>query len=336
MPRRRRWEEMPRDLYKIPPKRAAIYLALAVVGILIVYTFFTGYYTVQADEVGVIRRFGAFVRITEPGLHFKLPLGVETVTMVKAQPKVHKLEFGFRTIESARRTRYSEGRYPEESLMLTGDLNIADVEWIVQYRIRDPRDWLFKVRDVEDTITDVAEATMRLIVGDSSVTEVLTERRQEIAAEAAKRMQDVLNLYQTGVEVVTVKLQDVNPPESVKASFNEVNQARQEKETTINQARATYNKAIPAARGEARRIVQEAEGYAAKRVNEARGDVALFEALRVEYEKAKAVTRARLYLEAMAELLPKVQKVYVVDEEAGGLLKVLDLEGVRSPRGGVR
>lgn len=332
---RRRWEEISWDLQKIPPEKLVVYVLLGAAGILVLYTIFTSYYTVQADEVGVVKRFGAYVRSTDPGLHFMLPLGIETVQKVKTG-KVHKLEFGYRTIEAGRRTRYSPKDFPQESLMLTGDLNIANVEWIVQYKIRDPKAWLFHIRDPEDTITDAAEATMRLIVGDGSVTEVLTERRQQIEDEAGRRMQDTLDGYDAGVQILTVKLQNVDPPEPVQPSFNEVNQARQEKETTINEARAAYNKAIPAARGAARKTIQSAEGYAAKRVNEARGDVALFEALLAEYEKARAITRARLYLETMAELLPKIQKVFIVEPETGGLLKILDLEGTRKVSGGRR
>lgn len=297
-------------------------------GVLIIlglWLVFSSFYTVNADEVGVIQRFGKYVRTTEPGLHFKLPFGVETVKKVKVQ-RVFKEEFGFRTERAGVRTVYSKRDYSDESLMLTGDLNSAVVEWIVQYRIKDPVKYLFRVRNVEETLRDVAESVMRLVVGDRSVDEVIVLSRQEIELEAQQLTQKLLDEFDTGLEVVTVKLQDVNPPETVQPAFNEVNEARQEKERIINEALEAYNKAIPRARGEAEQTIRQAEGYATNRINRAKGDAHRFLALWNEYRKAKEVTRRRLYLETMTEILPYIENIYIVDEEQKGLVPLLQFQ----------
>ncbi|MHB2154714.1 FtsH protease activity modulator HflK [Calditrichota bacterium GD2] len=297
-----------------------------VLGILFLVFFFSSWFTIGAEEVGVVVRFGKYVRTVDPGLNFKLPFGIETVYKVPVQRQL-KQEFGFRTLRAGVRSEYSSRRFQEESLMLTGDLNAAEVEWIVQYRISDPYLYLFKVRNAETTFRDINEAVMREIIGDRTVTEILTVGRQEIATTAERMVQELASQYYTGIKVDQIVLQDVNPPDEVKPSFNEVNEALQEKEKLINQARSEYNKVIPKARGEALRIIEEAHGYALERVNEAQGDATRFSQLYNEYRKAKEVTRQRLYLETMSDVLSKVGRKLITDKEATGILPLFQLDG---------
>ena len=318
-----------RDLFHdahIPrvPKSAIGVGILVLLGIGMLLSMF---YTVEADEVAVVQRFGKYTRREDPGLHYKLPFGLETVRKVKVQ-RVLKVEFGFRTEEPGVRTRFSPKSFPEESLMLTGDLNVAEVEWIVQYRIADPVKYLFGNRDSARAINDVAQIAMRTVVGDHTVTEVLTERRMEIAHQAQRKMQELLDLYATGLRVETVKMQNVTPPsEEVKRAFNEVNEAQQEKERKVNEALQAYNQEVPRARGEAERTIAQAEGYAVNRTNSAKGDVTRFTALLAEYQKAPGVMRRRLYLETMRDVLPAVRQVFVLDaDQPAPLLPFLDLQ----------
>ncbi len=285
----------------------------------------TSFYTVEADEVAVILRFGKYVKQTEPGLHFKMPFGTEGAIAVPIR-KVFKEEFGFRTLQAGVRTVYDTRDYPNESLLLTGDLNIADVEWVVQYKIKEPRDYLFAIHNPERALRDLSEAVMSTVVGDRNVTEVLTVGRAEIAAEVQKRLQELLDLYQTGLDITKVMLQDVNPPESVKPAFNAVNEAKQEKERSINEAWKDYNESVPKAEGIARQQISEAEGYALKRVNEARGDADRFNAIWQEYQNAKDVTRRRLYLETMSEILPEVKELYIIDGQSNTPIPILQLK----------
>lgn len=308
----------------IKPRWIYMGILLAVGFIVLLILIFSSYYTVDANEVGIIQRFGKYVRQTNPGLHFKLPFGVETATMVPVK-KIFKEEFGFRTVEAGVRTQYARSGYDDESLMLTGDLNIADVEWIVQYQIKEPIKYLFSIRESEKALRDLSEAVMRLVVGNRTVSDVITEQRVEIAQAVEVKLQKLLDLYQTGLHVVTVNMQNVNPPEPVRPAFNAVNEAQQEKEQTINQAWSQYNKIIPEAEGEAKRTVAKAEGYALKRINEAQGDANRFSAIWEEYRNAKEVTRQRLYLEMMGEVLPKISEIYVVDSEQKGLVPLLQL-----------
>ena len=293
-------------------------IAVAIVVVIIVAT---GFYSVGADEVGVIQRFGKYVRRTNPGLHLKIPFGIEAVRKVKVK-KVFKVEFGFRTLEADVRTRYNSGGFEDESLMLTGDLNVAEVEWIVQYKVKEPYDYLFKIKDPVETLQAMSEAVMRRVVGDHSVTDVLTVGRIEIAKEVEKGLQDLLDQFESGIQIVTVKLQDVNPPEPVRPAFNEVNMAKQDKEKMINEAWEDYNKRIPKAQGEAEQMIAEAQGYALERVNRALGDASLFKQVYAEYRRAPDVTRRRLYLETMNELLPKLKDIYIVDEKQKSILPV--------------
>ncbi len=289
-----------------------------------VFLIFSSFFTVEPEEVGVILRFGKYVRTVNPGLNLKIPLGIEKVYKVPVERQL-KLEFGFRTEKSDIRSQYSSGNYLEESLMLTGDLNAADVEWIVQYRIKDPFRFLFRVRNSVNTFRDLNEAIMREIVGDHTVNEVLTIGRQEIASLASSMLQALADQYEMGIKVEQVVLQDVNPPEQVKAAFNEVNEAQQEREKLINQARSEYNKVIPKARGDAQKTIEEANGYALQRINNAKGDAARFNAIFAEYVKSKEVTKQRLYLETMNDVLSKAGKKLIIDEKASGILPLLNL-----------
>ena len=307
------------------------YVFPAVAGFLILTFIFSGLYSVGTDEVGVIRRFGKYVRTTDPGLHFKIPMGIEKANKVKVR-YIFKEEFGFKTLKPGIKTQYSSREYFDESLMLTGDLNVLVVEWIVQFKVKDPVKLLFNIRDPRETKRSISEAVMRQAVGDASVTEALTTRRIEINQEMQDKLQEILDFYESGVQVVTVKLQDVNPPDEVKPSFNEVNEAKQEKEKVINQAWEAYNKAIPAAKGQAEKTIKEAEGYALQRVNVAEGDAAKFIATWEVYKESKEVTRKRLYLEAMNEILPKAGQKYIIDSSTHNILPLLKL----NKDGGVR
>jgi membrane protease subunit HflK len=300
------------------------FLLAGVVVIIILIFVFTGLYTIDPEEMGVVQRFGKYVRTEPPGLHFKFPFGVEKVTKVKTA-RVWKEEFGFRTVLPGIRTKYVKRGYEDESLMLTGDLNVIDVEWIVQFRIKDPVKFLFKVRDVKSAIRDISEAVVRRVVGNRGETDVLTVGREEVGNSVQTELQKILDRFETGIHIVTVKLQDVNPPDPVKAAFNEVNEARQEKERMINQAQEAFNKEIPKALGEARKTIAEAEGYAMEQVNRAQGDVSRFSAVLKEYQDAKEVTRRRLYLETIGEILPKTREIYIVDGDQRMILPFLKL-----------
>jgi membrane protease subunit HflK len=283
------------------------------------------FYTVAVDEVGVVQRFGKYVRITQPGLNFKLPSGIEKVTKVKVR-RVYKEEFGFRSLraEDTRRRTFGGGESTNVALMLTGDLNVALVPWIVQYRIKDPYKFLFKVHDIRRLLIDMSEAAMRLVVGDRSINEVIS-KREEIAIEAREVLQAEMDNAESGINIVTIEMKKTNVPGPVQPSFNEVNQATQEKEKMIYQAKEDYNKAIPAARGEAERTIKAAEGYSLDRVNRAKGDAARFKAFYSEYAKAKDVTKRRLYLETLKDLFPKIGDKYIIDSDQKNVLPLLNL-----------
>jgi membrane protease subunit HflK len=294
--------------------------------VIVLISAFTGYYQVEPEEVALVTRFGRYVYTAQPGPHFKWPLGIDTAYKVPIQRQL-KEEFGFRTVRSGVRSEFdTPEEASRESRMLTGDLNVANVEWIVQYKIRDAYQYVFRIRDVRGTLRDVAEAVMRKVVGDHSVTEVLTVGRERVQVLAKDEMQEVCNHYQMGIEILQLVLQDVNPPESVRDSFNEVNQAIQERERSINQAWAAYNAVIPEAEGKAAQAIQNAEGYATERVNNAQGDVQRFLALQTEYQKAPAVTRSRLYLEMVDKVLPKAKRRLIIDDSIKGLLPMFNLE----------
>ena len=300
-------------------------VGLVAVGFLVIFFLSTAFYTVGPEEVGVILRLGKYVRSTDPGLHAKIPFTVERVIKVPVQRQL-KQEFGFRTIRAGVRTEFSNRGTSGESNMLTGDLNAAVVEWVVQYRIVEPYKYLFRVRNVQNTFRDMSEAVMRRVVGDRTVNEVLTIGRQEIADQVLQMLQELCDQYETGINVDQVVLQDVNPPDPVKPSFNEVNEAQQEKERLINQAQSDYNKVIPRAKGEAEQTIRQAEGYALDRLNRARGDSARFVAFYDAYRLAPEVTRKRIYLETMSEVLPKVKQKIIVDDDVKSVLPLLNLD----------
>ncbi len=296
-----------------------------VVAILLLALVYSAWFTVDTEEVGVVLRFGKFTRIADPGLNLKLPLGIERVYKVPVERQL-KLELGFRTTKPGVRTQYSTKKYPEESLMLTGDLNAAEVEWIVQFRIKDPYNFLFRVRNAVSTFRDINEAVMREVVGDRTVDEVLTIGRQEVASTVTVKLQELCDQYELGIKVDQVVLQDVNPPEPVKPAFNEVNEAQQEREKLINQAKSEYNRVIPKARGEADRTIEVARGYALERVNNARGEAAKFDSIFKEYLKAKEVTLQRIYLETMNDVLQQVGKKLITDDKITGILPLFQFE----------
>jgi len=301
------------------PNISLRFLRWVILGVLLIIFLLSSVFTINPEEIGVIQRFGKYTRIVSPGLNFKMPFGIETVKKVPVERQL-KEEFGFRTKTPGVRTEYVARAFQKESLMLTGDLNAAEVEWIVQFRISDPYKFLFKVRDAISTFRDMNEALMREVVGDRSVSEVLTIGRVEIANTVTAKLQALCDQYETGIKVDQVVLQDVNPPDPVKPAFNEVNEAQQEREKLINQARSEYNKVIPKARGDALRIIEEARGYALERVNQARGEANRFETIFKEYQRAPEVTRQRIYLETMNEVLPRVGRKLITDKEATGIL----------------
>ena len=305
-----------------------------IVFVLLATAAWTSFFTVQPEQTGVVQRFGAVNRTADPGLHFKWPFGMETVIQVPTK-RVLKEEFGFRTaaVTEGQRTRYVESRaYEGESLMLSGDLNVIDVQWIVQYRIQDPIAFLFKVRDTPKTIRDVTEAIMRRAVGNRLGTDILTTDRVEIASEVKADIQKVLSEYECGVQLSVVELQDVTVPDPVKPAFNEVNEARQDRERSINQAQEVANREIPKARGVATQSISEAEGYATERVNRAQGEANRFEAILAEYRSAPQVTRRRLYLETMTEFLKGVQGVYIVDQDQKAMVPWIGLDSKGLPK----
>lgn len=303
------------------PGGGALIIIIVAIVILLAYNCV---YTVALNEVGVVQRFGKFVRTEQPGLNFKLPSGIEKVTKVKVD-YTYKEEFGLRTLQAGVRTRYAaESSYQNEALMLTGDLNVALVPWVVQFRINDPYKFLFKVRNVQATLRDLAEGVMRLVVGDRSINEVISNRK-EVALEAKDLLQKELDAAETGIKIVNIEMKKTNVPAPVQPSFNEVNQSGQEKEKMIYQANEAYNKVIPAAKGNAEKTIKAAEGYALERVNRAQGDASRFLQRYEEYAKAKDVTRKRLYLESIQEFFPKLGAKYIVDSEQQNLLPFLNL-----------
>jgi len=338
-------------------------LRWAVIAVLVVLGAMTSIYTIETNSAGVVKRFGNYNRITEPGIHLKLPYGIEKAIEVPVKT-VQKEEFGFRTVKAGVDSQYlgvdeiQSGRYSRESLvnliresgetvsgsgnlqtiakdliqreyiMLTGDLNIVDVEWIVQYKIKNPRQYLFNIRNARQTIRDCSQAVMRQLVGNGSVDEAITIGRMEYEASGKEMLQTLLDNYETGIHIVTVKMQSSNPPQRVRPAFNEVNKALQQKEQRINEAMKQYNEVVPKTKGEALRMIETAKGYAAERVNEAQGDVNKFEKILTEYQKAPTITRQRLYLETMGKVLPQIPEKWIIEQGGadGGILMKLDLD----------
>jgi membrane protease subunit HflK len=312
---------------KVPPFRPRL-VGMVLGGLVLLAVLFSTFYQVQPEAVGVVMRFGKFVRTTEPGLHVKVPF-MESVERVPVQRQL-KHEFGFRTVETGVRSQYSDADFSDESEMLTGDLNVAIVEWIVQYRVADPYKFLFKVRNLDVTFRAMTEAIMREVVGDRTVTEVLTVGRQEIETRVVEQLQSLTTQYDMGIAIDQVVLQDVNPPDPVKPSWDAVNQAQQQRDRLINEARAEYNKVVPRAKGEAEQTILQAQGYALDRVNRAQGDSARFKSLYEAYRKAPDVTRRRMHLETMERVLPQVGGKLFLDKDAKGILPLLPLDQLRN------
>ena len=314
------------DLLDLPPewKKFLPNLWKYILVFLLIIFFWISFFQVGPEEVGVITRFGKYVREVEPGLNFKIPI-VEKIVRVPVE-RQQKEEFGFRTVSAGIQSKFTKAGTTDESLMLTGDLNLADVEWVVQYRISNPYSFLFKVREPVNSLRDISEASMRQIVGNRTVNEVLTVGRIEIATQVLEMIQELCNEYSLGVKIEQVVLQDVNPPDPVKDAFNAVNQAQQEKETLINQAKSEYNKVIPKAKGQAQETIQKAEGYATERVNNALGEATRFSALYNEYIKAPEVTKRRLYLETMNSAIPKLGHKIITDDKGNNILPLLQMQ----------
>lgn len=299
----------------------------AVILLVLAAGIFSSFYTVPVDSVAVVQRFGNYSETTDNGLHFKLPWGIDTATVVPIRRQL-KMEFGFATLGASNPYQFSdEGQ--EEKSMVTGDLNAANVEWVVQYHISDPKAYLFNFADASASLRDLSEAVMREVVGDRTIDEVLTFGRQQMASDAEKKLQQIVIALNMGLEINQVQMQDVKPPREVQTSFDEVNRAQQQKEQAINVANGEYNKVIPRAKGEAEQKISAAQGYAAKRTNEAEGDAGRFNALLTEYLKAPDVTRRRIYLETMNEVLPLVRNKVIVDEKAPQFLPMMQIPAIR-------
>lgn len=312
--------------FNVPPQfeKVTKNIRSIVIGLIVLFAGFSTFFTVDPEEVGVVVRLGKYVESVEPGLNYKLPL-IDQVELVPVERQL-KQEFGYRTVEAGVQSQYQKAGYEDESLMLTGDLNLADVEWVVQYRINDPYSYLFKVRNAESTLSDISEAAMRQIVGDRTVNEVLTVGRAEVSIEVQNLIQALVQEYELGITIEQVVLQDINPPNPVKPSFNAVNEAQQERETLINQAKADYNRVIPRARGQAQETIQRAEGYASERINNAEGEVSRFNDLYAEYIKAPQVTKQRIFLETMEEVIPRMGKKIITDESGNNVLPLLQMQ----------
>ena len=307
-----------------PNPQATRQVVTAVVVIGILFFTWTAFYTVPAESQGVVLRFGKLLKTVEPGLHFKFPLGIDTAAVIPTRRQL-KLEFGFGTRGYTNPDQVDNEDLDEQKSMVTGDLNSVLVEWVVQYRIDDPTEYLFQVREPAQTLRDLSEASMREVIGDRTVDEVITIGRQDIEVSALKRMQDLVKLYNLGIRVDQVQLKNVNPPAQVESSFNEVNKAQQDRENMINIANGDYNKVVPKAKGEAEQTIRGAEGYRFKRVNEAEGDASAFTAVLTEYVKAPEITRTRIYYETMGEAVPQLGQKIIVDESLKQLLPILPL-----------
>jgi membrane protease subunit HflK len=310
------------------PRGIIILAALALAGL----GAWSAYYTVPSDSVAVVQRFGKYLKDVPPGLHFKLPLGIDVATIVPVKRQL-KQEFGFTTpgvTDPYQSPRPQDEK--RETQMVTGDLNAALVEWVVQYRISNPVKFLFEVREPSETLRYVSESVMREVVGDRTVDEVITIGRQEIESEALTKMQALSTKYAMGISIDQVQLKNINPPRPVQESFNEVNQAQQEKEKLINEARRDYNKVIPLAEGEKDQRIREADGYRLKRINEAEGDAARFSALLAEYSKAPEVTRRRIYIETLQDVMPGIRSKIIVDEQTRSILPLLNLDSQTGDR----
>lgn len=299
------------------------FLVLAPVAVFLLIGVFSSYFTVPPEAVVVVQRFGRVIDTAPPGLHFKLPFGIDTTTIVPIQRQL-KLEFGFST-PGATNPDQAGPEPDKERDMVTGDLNAANVEWIVQYKISDPIEYLFQLRKPGETLRDLTEGVMCEVIGDRTVDEVLTIGRNEIEVESLKRLKEILKHLQMGLSVEQIQLKNVHPPGPVQRSFDEVSRSQQEREQLINEANGEYNRVIPKASGLAAQKISAAEGFAIQRTNQAEGDVTRFKQLLAQYEKAPAITKQRLYLETMNEVLPKLGQKIILDEDAKQFLPLMNL-----------
>ena len=301
--------EIPEFNFKITP---------VLIGILVIWLL-TGIYVVGPDEVGVVRTFGKFTRVTQSGLNWKFPSPIETANTPKVT-EVKRIEFGFRSLKN--------GQYrtvEKESLMLTGDENIVDAEMIVQYKIKDPVKYLFNIVEPELTVREAAEASLRTVVGRNKIDETLTTGKFTIQEETKEQVQSILDKYESGIHIVAVQLQDVSPPKEVIGAFKDVASAKEDKNRMINQAEGYRNDVIPKARGEAEAMIRDAEGFKESRIKRAEGDATKFTTILKEYNKAKSITEKRLYLETMEKVLPGIDKIIIPDKESGNMLNLLNL-----------
>lgn len=313
----------------LPEFKPGLFRGVIILG-LVAWAAWSSVYTVPPESVGVIQRFGKALDVTvPPGLHFKAPFGVDRVAVVPIQRQL-KLEFGYST--EGYTNPEQAGEDPDlQRNMVTGDLNAALVDWVVQYRIDNPRLYLYHVENPSRTLRDLSEGVMREVIGDRTVDEVITIGRQEIESVALEKLNTLAKAYEIGVTVNQVQLKDVDPPLPVQTSFNEVNKAQQDRETAVNEATREYNQAVPLAKGEADQKIRAAEGYKLKRINEAQGDVASFTAQLAEYLKAPEVTRTRLYLETMQEVLPAAGPKVIVDDSVKQIMPLLPGAGAAVP-----
>jgi membrane protease subunit HflK len=326
-----------KDMQNVTPGVAARFLkpmtvTLIIAGILAAVLLATSVYIVDQTEESVITRFGRFHDIKGPGLHFRLPFGIDKQYLVNVTA-VQTEQFGFRTLTSGVSSTYAG--LTNESTMLTGDLNIIEVEWIIQYRVADPKAWVFNVMERTETIRDVSRSVINMLVGDRAIMDIMGSQRSAIENEAAVLMNDTFQGYGLGIDVIAVKLQNIDPPAGVQEAFDDVNKAEQDQNRLINEGQQAYNAEIPRAKGEADRLVQIAQGYAAERVNRARGDVSRFNAVYEEYRRAPEVTRRRLYYEMIEEVFKDDSETVVIDREFNNFLPLRDLNSSRgAPQGG--
>lgn len=298
-----------------------IFILLAIAVIL------SSFFVVDQTEQAVVLRLGQYNRTVGPGLQTRIPFGIEKSYIVPTQV-VQTLTFGYRSNDSTGTGLKGATNFKNESTMLTGDLNIVEVEWIVQYKINDPKSWLFKVKDRETTLRDISQSVMNQLVGDMPILSVMTNQRTQIEIEAQAMMQEIFDRYEFGIQIVTVKLQNIVPPEgAVQDAFEDVNKAIQDMNRLINEGKEYYNTEIPAAQGEASKLVLQAKGYAAERVNQAEGDIARFNSMREAYQDSKDITKTRLYIETMDEILQNSENTRIVDKNLTSALPLLNLDG---------
>jgi len=308
-------------------------IVIVVVAVALIGLLSTSFFVVDQTERAVITTFGKFTKVAEPGLHYKVPFGIQKSYNVKTEV-VQTEQFGFRTDKAGVVTQYSEQKFPEESTMLTGDLNIVDVEWIIQYRIVDPKAWLFNTIDRQKTIRDISQSVINLLVGDRTILGVMGPERTAIQESSVQMMNETFTSYGLGIKVTQVQLQNIVPPKGVQEAFEDVNKAIQDMNRLINEGKEAYNAEIPKAKGEADRLVEVSQGYATERVNKAAGDVARFNAVYEEYRKAPDVTRQRLYYEMMEEVFKGERNVELIDKRFTNFLPLKNLDSKGGPASG--